>query len=209
MLTPNSLSLCALLTIVENIELENTLKHSISADDRLTFIQNSLTGIRAPASSGFSAACVANMSSKLIEDSQNSSGTRKMSNSSSYKPRDSNRKLKINRMKVSPENLPTPDELRLTRIKKRIIQQSVDLFNTSSPAKSIQFLKDNCIFSNEPNIYMQQLIKYLKETSTLDKKVLEISITNMKILNFILKLLLKPIRSTRNVFKLFFIVQNL
>lgn len=188
LLTPTSLSLSALLTIVDNIDLENSLKHAISSEDRLTFLQNSLNSIRAPSSSGFSAAGVANIATKIIDDGQSTptGGARRHSNSSSsiaavgsvavsaasgaYKPRDSTRKHRINRMKVHPESLPTPDELRLVRTKKRIIQQSVDLFN-QSPNKSIQFLKDNSIFSNEPNIYINQLIRYLKETPALDKKV--------------------------------------
>lgn len=96
-----------------------------------------------------------------------------------YKPRDSNRKLKINRMKIMPEQLPTPDDLRLVRTKKRLIQQSVDLFNTS-PSKCIQFLKDNNIFSAEQTLYIQQLIRYLKETPSLDKKIIGEFLSNRK-----------------------------
>lgn len=175
LLTPNSLSLCALLTIIDNIDLESGLKHAISTEDRLSLLHTS--GIRAPASSGYGAACAANVASKLVVDDDGcsyrrlpASATGSVTSSSSYKPRDSNRKHRVNRMKVQPECLPSPDELRLVRTKKRLIQQSVDLFN-QSPSKSIQFLKDNSIFSNEPNIFMKQLIRYLKETPTLDKKV--------------------------------------
>lgn len=158
------------MTIVDNIDLENSLKHAISSDDRLTLLQNSLGGIRAPTASGFNAA---NVTSKLVDDPQISANRHHSSSTSSsaYKPRDSTRKHRVNRMKVVSESLPTTDELRLVRTKKRLIQQSVDLFN-QSPSKSIQFLKDNSIFSNEPNIFHKQLVKYLKETPTLDKKVI-------------------------------------
>lgn len=175
---------------MDNIELENNLKHAVSSDDRLSLLQNTLGGIRAPASSGYGAACVANAAAaKIMDDatttmtsthrrsSGSGSGGQQLTNASvgggggGYKPRDSSRRHRVNRMKVESTSLPTPDELRLVRTKKRLIQQSVDLFNQSGPAKSIQFLKDNSIFSNEPNIFLQQLVRYLKETPSLDKKV--------------------------------------
>lgn len=194
LLTPNSLSLSALLTIIDNIDLENnnSLKHAISSDDRLSLLLYSSSGItRAPSSSGYAAANSASHASKSllqaaaaanVDDDQDyrrlptttttnaASTSSSWSSSIAYRPRDSNRKIRVNRMRVQPECLPTPDELRLVRTKKRLIQQSVDLFN-QSPSKSIQFLKDNSIFSNEPDIFMRQLIRYLKETPNLDKKV--------------------------------------
>ena len=161
--------------------MESTLKHAISSDDRLALLNHTSSyGIRAPASSGYGAACAANVASKLVVGEEDVVGAlynrhlpgtaTAASAAASYKPRDSNRKHRVNRMKVQPECLPSPDELRLVRTKKGLIQQSVDLFN-QSPSKSIQFLKDNSIFSNEPNILIKQLIRYLKETPTLDKKV--------------------------------------
>ncbi|CAF0877301.1 unnamed protein product [Brachionus calyciflorus] len=166
LLTANSLSLSALLTIVENIELENSIKHSIS-DDRLSLFQSTLNSIRVPPSSGYVAASVKN---PILSDSKNTN---------TYKPRDSNRKTRVNRMKVNTENLPTHEQLKSIRTKKRLIFQSIDLFN-SSPSKSMQFLKDNNIFSQDGEIFMQQLITYLKETPSLDKKVIGDYLSNRK-----------------------------
>lgn len=172
LLTPNSLSLCALLTIVDNIKLESSLKQSMSGDERLSL--SSLSAARMPASSGYSSACVASVTTRFIETSDGESPAMTSGGRSSptFKCKlDSTRKsIKCNRMKVDSSALPTPDELRLVRTKKRLIQQSAELFN-QSPAKSIQFLKDNSIFSSEHDLYVKQLIKYLKETPALDKKV--------------------------------------
>ena len=162
LLTANSLSITALLTIVENIKLENSMNHSIS-NERLSFITNSLGNIRAPPSSGFGAAT---QSLKLLSSMKCADGA------NLYKPRDSNRNLqRVNRMKIEVDKLPKSEELKATKLKKRLMIQSVDLFN-SSPTKSIQFLKDNKIFSSEPTVFNQQLIKYLKETPQLDKKII-------------------------------------
>ena len=80
---------------------------------------------------------------------------------------------RINRMRVNVDELPSGDELKSVRAKKRLINQSIDLFNTSSPAKSIQFLKDNGVFSSDsPALFSEQLIRYLRETPALDKKQL-------------------------------------
>lgn len=174
---------------MDNIDLENnTLKHAISNEDRLSLLQT-IGGIRGPVSSGFSAACVANVNSKMTESevpnhrrtsNSTSSTSTNVSGMNVYKPRElSNRRHRVNRMKVQPDILPTPDELRLVRTKKRLIQQSVDLFN-QSPSKSIQFLKDNSIFSNEPSIFLKQLVRYLKETPSLDKKIIGEFLSNRK-----------------------------
>ena len=92
------------------------------------------------------------------------------------------KKQRVSRMKVNQENLPKQEELKFIRQKKRLINQSIDLFN-SNPSKSIQFLKDNNIFSNDDTIFVQQLIKYLRETPLLDKKIIIlILLIKMKIL---------------------------
>lgn len=89
-----------------------------------------------------------------------------------YKPRDSNRSMqRVNRMKIDSQRLPKADELKSVRNKKRLITQSTDLFN-SSATKAIQFLKDNKIFSQDPDVFNKQLIEYLKETLALDKKII-------------------------------------
>jgi brefeldin A-resistance guanine nucleotide exchange factor 1 len=103
----------------------------------------------------------------------------KMLTNNTYKPRESTRTARVNRMKIAPEKLPTQEELKSVRTKKRLMNQSVDLFN-SSPSKCIQFLKDNNIFSNDPDVYMKQLIKYLKETPALDKKMIGEYLSNRK-----------------------------
>lgn len=146
------------MIIIENTELENSICHSIS-DERLNFFNKSLNNIRVPPSSGYLAAV------SKIKNSESK-------NHNSYKPRDSSQsKLRINRMKVLTQNLPSNDQLKSTRTKKRLIFQSIDLFN-SSPNKSIQFLKDNNIFSQDGETFIQELIEYLKETPSLDKKVI-------------------------------------
>jgi brefeldin A-resistance guanine nucleotide exchange factor 1 len=186
LLTANSLSLSALLTIVENIELENTVKQSIS-NDRLNFLQNTLNNIKYSPSSGYSAAAFASLAKNRLSSSTNSVAADSTSNApnrkinSMFKSSESSTStmLRVNRMKISTDKLPTHDQLRAVRIRKRIMQQSVDLFN-QNPAKSIQFLKDNAIFSSDPNIQLQQLIAYLKETPTLDKKVMGDYLSNRK-----------------------------
>ena len=164
----NSLSLSALLTIVENIELENSsvIKQSMSSERmNMMMLQSSLLQNmhKAPPSSGYSAAASSSSSSSNL-----AAGRKLLSQVSSSS---SANLCRVNRMKIQADRLPTHDQLRAVRVKKRILQQSVDLFN-SNPNKSIQFLKDNSIFSQDPNVYIQQLISYLKETPTLDKKVI-------------------------------------
>ena len=110
---------------------------------------------------------MANQTLKLLSNNQASNELRKPS----YKPQEStSTSLRLNRMKVS-ENLPGSDELKSIRNKKRLIAQGIDLFKTS-PSKCIQLLKDNNLFSNDSVIFNQQLIKYLKETPALDKKII-------------------------------------
>ncbi len=161
----NSLSLSALLTIVENIELENNIKHSVS-NERLSLLQASLNSIKGTPSSGYSAATFASISKSRVNN-----GLLHRSGNDSTTSSSANLQQRVNRMKIDPSKLPTHDQLRTTRIKKRILQQSVDLFN-SNPSKSIQFLKDNSVFSNDPEVFLHQLVSYLKETPSLDKKVM-------------------------------------
>lgn len=142
------------------------MKQSIP-EERLSLFQKSLNSIRLPPSSGYLAAVskAHNLESK---------------NQNLYKPRDSSQsKLRINRMKISSDSLPSHDQLKSTRTKKRLIFQSIDLFN-SSPTKSIQFLKDNSIFSQDGEKFIQELINYLKETPSLDKKVIGDFLSNRK-----------------------------
>ncbi len=124
-----------------------------------------------PAASGFNAAIQSLKplsSSSLIQSHESAAAIANLN----YRPRDSNAgKQRVNRMKIDYEKLPRVEELKLIRTKKRLMTQSVDLFNTS-PSKSIQFLKDNKIFSDDTQIFHQQLIKYLKETPLLDKKMI-------------------------------------
>ena len=196
LLTANSLSLSALLTIVENIELENTLKPSLS-NDRLHFLQNSLSNFKSLPSSGYSAATLASLNKNFVVGGKklpdhvtalmDSNHHRKIN--SMYKSTDSVsaspvNMLRVNRMKIIVDKLPTHDQLRAIRIKKRIMQQSVDLFN-QNPAKSIQFLKDNTIFSDDPQVLMPQLITYLKENPALDKKMIGDFLSSRKNLNIL------------------------
>lgn len=175
LLTANSLSLSALLTIIENIDLENSTYHN-SSTDKLNLMANSLNNIKAPVSSGYSAA---NQSLKSLSSLTLDENGRKVL-STIYKPRDSNRKItRVNRMKTNSDNLPTPEELKFNRQRKRIMTQSVDLFN-SSPSKCIQFLKDNNIFSTTDTVFIHQLIKYLRETPLLDKKIIGEYLSNRK-----------------------------
>lgn len=165
-MSTNSLSLSALLTIIDNIELESSIKPSFS-EERLHLFHKSLNNICVPPSSGYLAAVIKtqNLESK---------------NQNSYKPRDSTQnKFRTNRMKVLPESLPSFDQLKQTRNKKRLIFQSIDLFN-SSPTKSIQFLKDNNIFPQDGELFIKELINYLKETPSLDKKVIGDFLSNRK-----------------------------
>jgi len=178
LLTANSLSLSALLTIIENIDLENSLSsyNSITTEKLNQLMSASLSSIKSPVASGYSAATQSQLklTSNLTNNDNNNNG-RKI-----YKPRDSNRRVtRVNRMKLNTDDLPTSDELKSNRIRKRIMTQSVDLFN-NSPAKSIQFLKDNNIFSQDEKIFIQQLIKYLKETPMLDKKLMGEYLSNRK-----------------------------
>jgi golgi-specific brefeldin A-resistance guanine nucleotide exchange factor 1 len=164
---------------VDNIELENTIKYNLSTDRLNSLTSGSSIGnLRTQPSSGYIAALQISKSmgstSALAAGSsiQSSSVNSNRNSMNAYKPRDSSRNLvRVNRMKVNEEMLPKVEELKSARQKKRLLAQSVELFN-SSPSKGIQFLKDNNIFSSEPNAYMQQLIKYLKETPTLDKKMI-------------------------------------
>lgn len=169
------MSLSALLTIIENIDLENSIaSHNISSD-KLNLMSSSLSSIKTPVACGYSAA---NQSLKVNLSSLDENG-RKL-HGSAYKPRDSNvRIIRVNRMKLNADNMPTQEELKFNRTRKRIMTQSVDLFN-SSPSKCIQFLKDNNIFSSNETIFMSQLIKYLKETPLLEKKVIGEYLTNRK-----------------------------
>jgi brefeldin A-resistance guanine nucleotide exchange factor 1 len=195
LLTANSLSLSALLTIVENIELENTVKQSIS-NDRLSFLQNTLNNIKSSPSSGYSAAAFSSMvknrmsssTSSVVAGDLTASNTVNRKISSMFKSSETSapgsNMLRVNRMKITTDKLPTHDQLRAVRIRKRIMQQSVDLFN-QNPAKSIQFLKDNSIFSSEPNTQMHQLIAYLKDTPALDKKVMGDYLSSRKNLNIL------------------------
>lgn len=154
------------------------------SNERLSFLQNSLQNSKLLPSSGFSAAQIANRP-KLSTDSVGKKIS-SMYKSSAGDTADSTADLqqRVNRMKIDTEKLPSHDQLKSVRIKKRILQQSVDLFN-QNPSKSIQFLKDNGIFSSEPNLFMQQLINYVKETPTLDKKVLGDYLSSRKNLNIL------------------------
>lgn len=78
-------------------------------------------------------------------------------------------------MKVSA-NLPTHDELKKIRMKKKLISQGVELFN-QSPSKGVQFLRDNAIIDANN---LQQLIDFLKHTPTIDKKAIGEYISNRK-----------------------------
>jgi golgi-specific brefeldin A-resistance guanine nucleotide exchange factor 1 len=95
-------------------------------------------------------------------------------------------KKATNRMKIYHEKLPKPEELKLIRTKKRLLNQSIDLFNNTSPAKSIQFLKDNNLLvpltlaSANETLFTKYLVKYLRETPQLDKRVLGEYLSNRK-----------------------------
>lgn len=180
LLTANSLSLSALLTIIENIDLENSLSsyNSITTEKLNQLMSASLSSIKSPVASGYSAATQSQL--KLTSNLTNNDNNINNNGRKIYKPRDSNRRVtRVNRMKLNTDDLPTSDELKSNRIRKRIMTQSVDLFN-NSPAKSIQFLKDNNIFSQDEKIFIQQLIKYLKETPMLDKKLMGEYLSNRK-----------------------------
>jgi brefeldin A-resistance guanine nucleotide exchange factor 1 len=188
LLTANSLSLSALLTIVENIELENTTKQSSISNDRLNFLQGTLLGgLKSMPSSGYSAATLTAISKSRAaatgletatnQTQNNAASGRKVSSMFSVKSVEGGAggpsvPTRVNRMKVNVDKLPTHDQLRAIRIRKRIMQQSVDLFNRESPAKAIQFLNDNAILASEPATQLRQLIAYLKDTPALDKKVM-------------------------------------
>ena len=160
LLTANSLSLSALLTIVENIKEENSMQHSVSTD-KLNLFSSSLNNIRGPPSSGFTAATQSLKTLGSFKTADNN-----------YKPRDSNRNIqRTNRMKTENQKVPKIEELKAVRTKKRLIIQSTDLFN-SSPKKALQFLKDNKIFSEDPDEFNNQLIEYLRETPLLDKQMI-------------------------------------
>jgi brefeldin A-resistance guanine nucleotide exchange factor 1 len=189
LLNANSLSLSALLAIIENIELENSIK-SILKNDRLSLLQKSIENINTPPSSGFMVGKYTNNSFSMIssaaESNINFNKKPNLSNSPSfYKPTNVIiKKQRISRMKVNHDNLPKKEELKVIRQRKRFINQSIDLFN-SNPTKSIQFLKDNNIFSNDDSIFIQQLVKYLRETPSLDKKVIGDFLSSRKNINIL------------------------
>lgn len=150
------------------------MTQSVSSE-KLNLFSSSLTSMRVPASSGFTAAA---QSQKIL-------ASLKSSDSSIYKSRDSSRIItRVNRMKIENHKLPKIEDLKAVRTKKRLIIQSTDLFN-SSPSKAIQFLKDNKIFSQETVLYNAQLIEYLKDTQLLDKKIIGEYLTKKKNLSIL------------------------
>ena len=177
-----------MLAIIENIEFENSIKHNIT-NDRLSLLQRSINNIRTPPSSGYLIGKYTNKSPNpllLSSSESNFNFNRDISSNTTYynSPNATIKKQRISRMKIIQENLPKQEELRTIRQKKRLINQSIDLFN-SNPSKSIQFLKDNNIFSNDDSIFMHQLVKYLRETPSLDKKVIGDYLSNRKNLNIL------------------------
>jgi golgi-specific brefeldin A-resistance guanine nucleotide exchange factor 1 len=176
LLTANSLSLSALLTIIENIENENSISKT-NSDNKLKLFnqtQGPAIGIATPpVSSGYS----------FAHQTLKTGGISKSASKGSipYRPQDSNRSLlRINRMHDSEnDELPSHQSLKATRLKKKLLMQSIDLFN-NSPAKAIQFLKDNQIFSTDTDACMSELIEYMRETPTLNKRVIGDYISNRK-----------------------------
>lgn len=175
LMTANSLSLSALLAIIDNIEFDNNVKYNASMD-RLSLLHQSMSSTRMPASSGYSSA--KHLHSNTDEQHETSGNITTSGVHTKSRVTVANRSRE-NRMKINVDQLPTPDELKSTRMKKKLVTQSVDLFNTS-PSKCIQFLKDNNIFSADTDLFTQQLIKYLKETPALDKKIIGEYLSNRK-----------------------------
>ncbi len=179
LMTANSLSLSALLAIIDNIEFDNNVKYNASMD-QLSLLHQSMNIIRIPASSGYSSAKHLHSHTEnqhelgLNSSNCSTSGGVHMKNRTAVVNRS-----RENRMKIDVDRLPSPDELKSTRMKKKLVTQSIDLFNTS-PSKCIQFLKDNNIFSADNDLFTQQLIKYLKETPSLDKKIIGEYLSNRK-----------------------------
>lgn len=83
-------------------------------------------------------------------------------------------------MKVS-SNLPLQDDLKRIKIKKKLISQGIELFN-QNPSKGVQFLRDNHLLDATN---LEELVKFLKQTPALDKKMIGDYVSSRKNVNIL------------------------
>ena len=83
-------------------------------------------------------------------------------------------------MKVSTD-LPSQEDLKKVKGKKKLLIQGIELFN-QSPGKGIQFLRDNGLLDATN---LEDLVKFLKQTPALDKKQIGDYVSSRKNVNIL------------------------